>query len=183
MSWPCCCSGTKDFTLLVNYDALYFASNFDGLNLDHVATVPFAPLTTSLATPPTQVPSTNTSSPPAPAPLSTTPTTNTFNYKALPSNVLDRYNEYQNPNTIMQVNNMIPFVWPNYSVCNNYANPLVLGHHVILRNSTVLEGVRDFKVFSKEPPICNDVTSAQLRACYREFTNHALSCGYFVMPY
>jgi hypothetical protein len=78
---------------------------------------------------------------------------------------------------------MIPFVWPDYSVRKYYADPLVLGHRVILRNGAVLEGTRDFKAFSKEPPICTDVTPAKLCSWYREFTNHALSCGYFVMPY
>jgi hypothetical protein len=97
-------------TLLANCDALHFGSNFDGLNLDHVGTIPFA----SLATPQNQVPSTNASLSLA---LSTTPTTNIFNYKALPSNVCERYNEHKNLNIILMcVNNMIPSVWPNYSV-------------------------------------------------------------------
>jgi hypothetical protein len=73
---------TTKFVLLAHCDLLYFASNFDGLDLDKADITPFptprpAKLGTSL---------TATSSPPASTPpaLATTPPSDIFNYKALP---------------------------------------------------------------------------------------------------
>jgi hypothetical protein len=87
--------------------------------------------------------------------------TNIFNYKALSTNVCNRYNEYQNPNVIMHVDNMIPLVWPDYTICcYYYANPLVLGHRVILQNGAVL-GVRNFKQFFQRTTYLQQCYSSQ----------------------
>jgi hypothetical protein len=78
---------------------------------------------------------------------------------------------------------MIPFVDTNGTPCSYYSNPVVIGSRVILRNGAVLEGIRDSKRFSRDFPVCSDDTPSKLRTWYRNFCNHALSCGYFMVPY
>jgi hypothetical protein len=46
-----------------------------------------------------------------------------------------------------------------------------------------LEGELDYKKFSCDAPCCLQDTVSALRTWYRTFTNHALSCGYFIVPY
>jgi hypothetical protein len=76
-----------------------------------------------------------------------------------------------------------PLMWLDGSKYNFYEDPTIIGCCIILRNGAILEGIRDHKHFTRHPPMCSNQTVSALRIWYRSFTNHALSCGYFVVPY
>ena len=164
----------SDLVLFAHCDLLYYNHTFDGLNLDGIDTTPFAPVTQPIVAP--------TTSTPASTPLPLTPPTDVFNYHALPSDVLQRYDSFQDPTVILRVKELTPFV-DSLGISNFYTNPYVIGSRVILQNGAVLEGTPDQKLFSKDPPTCTGDTPTIIRSWYHSFTNHALSCGYFVVPY
>jgi hypothetical protein len=160
-----------------NADLLFFATNFTGVDLDQVDTNPIASTVPIVA--PAAVSSAN--NPSIVSPVS--PPTDIFNYNALPTDVLHRFNAFQDPPTIMGVQDMTTFNWPDGSCHKYYTNPFIIGQRVILRNGAVLEAKRDQKQFSRDLPICSADTPSKLRTWYRNFTSHALSCGYYVVPY
>jgi hypothetical protein len=159
----------SDLVIFAHCDLLYYNHQFNGLNLDEAATTPFTPVAAN-STPATA------STTAAPSSIQVTPPTDIFNNQALPSNVLKRYDAHQDTD-------MTPFVGPTGIPENFYTNPFVIGPCVILQNGAVLEGIPDQKLFSKDPPVCTSNTPALLCSWYCSFTNHALSCGYFVVPY
>jgi hypothetical protein len=174
---------SQNLTKLViqcNTDLLYFDHIFTGVNLDHVDTSPF-PAPSGVAMPPS-----NTAAPPAASGTShlpVVPATSIFNYHALPLDVLNWYDNFQTPATIVPVQDLMPFVDTLGVQTNFYANPFIISTRIILQNGSVLEGVRDEKRFSLDPPVYTNATTFKLRTWYRNLTNHTLSCGYFVVPY
>jgi hypothetical protein len=170
-------TNSPELVIQCNMDLLYFAPVFTGVDLDQVDTSPFPP------TPPVQLTPSTPAATPGTSHLPVVPATSTFNYHALPADVLIRYDSFQDPTIIVPAKDLKPFVDPKGASISYYANPFVISTRVILCNGCVLEGDRDQKRFSRDPPVCTDVTPLKLRTRYRNFTNHALSCGYFVVPY
>jgi hypothetical protein len=167
-------NNSTELVIQCNADLLFFATDFTGVDLDQVDTTPIAPTVHAVAPPVIHNPS--IASPPAPP-------TDIFNYHALPPDVLQRFDAFQDPTTIMRVQDMTTYNWPDGSRHKYYTNPFVIGQRVILRNGAVLEAKRDQKQFSRDLPLCSEDTPSKLRTWYRNFTSHALSCGYYVVPY
>jgi hypothetical protein len=71
-----------------------------------------------------------------------------FNYKALPYKIRYCYNDHQDPNKVMRIQDMIPYIWPDGSTQVYYTDPSVIGTHIILQNGAVLESEPDNKKFS-----------------------------------
>ena len=115
--------------------------------------------------------------------MSVTPPTDIFNYNALPPTVKQRYDAYKDPNIITPLDLLTPLTWLDGSKHNYYEDPTIIGSRIILRNGAIFEGIRDHKRFTRQPPTCSNKTTSALRIWYRSFTNHALSCGYFIVPY
>jgi hypothetical protein len=163
-----------NFVITAHCDALYFSSTFNGLNFDDISSTPFTPSTTRPSTATTAI---------APSILSVTPPTDIFNYHALPPSVKQRYDAHKDPNIITPLDLLTPLTWLDGSKHNYYEDPTVIKDRIILRNGAVLEGERDHKRFTRQPPTCSNTTTSALRIWYRSFTTHALSCGYYVVPY
>jgi hypothetical protein len=171
----CIANNTFELIIQCNTDLLFFDTAFTGVDLDQVDTTPILSTPVVHVTPPVMTSTTT-------APSVTSPT-DVFNYHALPADVLHRFDAFQDPTTILRVQDMSPFLSPDGSRQNFYTNPFVIGSRVILRNGAVLEAKRDQKQFSRDLPICSDDTPSKLRTWYRNFAHHALACGYFVVPY
>jgi hypothetical protein len=174
----CIRQSDADFAFTAHCDALFFAPNFTGLNLDDVSTTPFPAVASQQSTQTTS----NTGRPNAGTTPLIAPATNVFNYAALPSDVLTRYNQHHDPSTILRVQDMTDLTWADGSKHKYYADTSIIGKHIILLNGSVLSETIDFKKFTKEPPTCLSTTPPIIRRWYREFVNHALSCGYYVIP-
>jgi hypothetical protein len=113
---------TPKFVITAHCDLLYFAHDFDGLDLDKVDTSPFptprssssgptVPVTTSMATPI----------------LANTPPTDIFNYRALPLQVQNRFKDHQDPNKVTRVLDMTEYLWIDGSTHPHYTDPHVIG--------------------------------------------------------
>ena len=176
----CIRQSDNDFAFTAHCDALFFSPDFTGLNMDHVSTSPFPSVGSQHAT---QTASNMGRSTNAATTSNTTPSSNIFNYSALPSEVLLRYNQHHDPSTILRVQDMTDLTWADGSKHKYYADTSVIGNHIILLNGSVLSDTIDFKKFTKEPPTCLSTTPPVIRRWYREFVNHALSCGYYIRPY
>lgn len=97
--------------------------------------------------------------------------------------MLQRFNDHQNPSVLLGLDDLTKFTLADGSKHRFYTEPSVIGSRVILLNGAVLEGTLDYKKFSKDAPSCPNERPSSLRTWYRTFTSHALSCGYFVVPY
>jgi hypothetical protein len=102
-------SQTTKFILVTHCDLLYFAYDFDGLDLNKANTTPFptpktAPLVSGAAT------TTPTSVSPPSSILATTPPMDIFNYKALPLQVQHRFKDHQDPNKVLHIQDMTKFL-------------------------------------------------------------------------
>jgi hypothetical protein len=117
----------KELVILAHCDILYFPSEFNALDLNQVDTQAFASSPVAAPIPP--VPTTATSS--------VTPPTDIFNYHALPTEVIQRFDAFQDPTVILRVQDMTPFTWPAGTCHNYYTNPAVISSRVILRNGAV----------------------------------------------
>jgi hypothetical protein len=179
----CLDNNLTEVIIYAHCDLLFFDHNFNGTDLDKVDISPFPKPPSPGPVTPSHVTPVNPTAPPLTPSLNVTPPTDIFNYQALPSDVLKRYDAHQDPSIILRVTDMTPFLGPTGNPENFYINPFVIGSRVILQNGAVLEGTPDQKLFSKDPPACAGDTPASIRSWYRTFTNHALSCGYFVVPY
>jgi hypothetical protein len=167
---------------------LYFHPHFTGCNLDLISTTEMnlanaSSATTTGASSPSAVPS-------AAAGLSASITqpaavpTNEFRHNLLPSDVKKRYDEYQNPDVIVPVVNLVPFAaTPNQVSRSFFHEPHIGGDKVILRNGGVLSSVYDSKRFHKTVPRCSDATFHGLRVWYRLFSGHGNACGIYIVPY
>jgi hypothetical protein len=171
----CITQTDTDFAFTAHCDALFFSPIFNGLNLDLVSAVPFPASTQQTSNTTTRSTTTNV--------VNNSTTTNVFNYNALPSDVLLRWTRHNDPSTIIRVQDMTDLVWADGTRHKYYADPTVIGQSIILLNGSVLAADLDFKKFVKEPPTCLATTPPVIRRWYREFANHALSCGYYVIPY
>lgn len=162
-------SQTTKFVLHAHCDTLYFAPDLNGLNLDQVDTTSFPQTAPSPA-----LAAAGSSIPPA---LAIVSPADIFNYKDLPSNIRHCYNDHQDPNKVMHVQDMTQYIWPDGSTQFYYMDPSIIGSHVILQNGAVLEGQLDYKKRSHDPPCCLCNTTPVLCAWYRAFNNQALTCG------
>jgi hypothetical protein len=81
---------TTKFVLIAHCDLIYFAHNFDGLDLDKANTTPFPSTRSTSSGTPTVLPPV----------LSTMPPMDTFNYKALPLQVHNRFYDQQDPKKV-----------------------------------------------------------------------------------
>jgi hypothetical protein len=89
----CITSNSYELIIQCNTDLLYFDTAFTGVDLDQVDTTPITP------TPVAPV------APPAPTSTTTTPSvtspTDVFNYHALPADVIQRFDAFQDPTPIL----------------------------------------------------------------------------------
>ena len=168
----------EDFVILAHCDGLYFSDDFDGLNMDLVDTSSF-PTTRTSTTPNFPY---NPITPPSPG----TPShsrADVFNYQSLPTVIQKRYNDYHNQSITVRVQDLTPFTLPDGTHSSFYDDPTIVGQRVILRNGAVLSKTLDFKRLTKEPPTCTGTTPSDLRRWYNELSSHALSSGYYIVPY
>jgi hypothetical protein len=81
-----------EFALTLGCNGLHFRPDFNGLNLDHVNTQPF---------PPSSLPVTSTTRSLFPLLHPVTPPADIFNYRALPSDMLQQFDDHQNPSVLL----------------------------------------------------------------------------------
>jgi hypothetical protein len=119
---------SDELVLHCHTDLLFFDHLFAGVNLDEVDTTSFPTPPPMPAAPdtPAVTPTIGTSH------LPVVPSTSILNYNALPSDVLVRYENFQDPNLIVPVQDPIPFVDSISTPIQFYANPFVIGTRVIL---------------------------------------------------
>jgi hypothetical protein len=162
-------SGTTQFVLHAHCDNLYFAPDFNDLNLDQADTAPFpAPISAPFT--PASAPGIDVT----PALVSVVPPTDIFNYKALPSQVQQRHNDHQDSNkNLCAQQDMIPYIWHDGSSQYYYTDPTLIGSRVILCNGAILDSKLNYKKFALDPPIYNRDNIPILRSRYRVFMNHA----------
>eukprot|EP00978_Attheya_sp_CCMP212_P039393 scaffold204301_cov55-Attheya_sp.AAC.3 len=80
--------------------------------------------------------------------------TNEFLHHLLPSDVKERYDNHQDPNVIVPVFELVPFIPTMFctSPCKYFYQPNIAGEKVIVRNGAVLSSVYDAKNFHKTVP-------------------------------
>jgi hypothetical protein len=110
---------------------------------------------------------------------------NIFKLKALPPDVLKRYEDHQNPSISLNPQDCKPFIGtitsPNMKY---YQDPTIIGKCIILLNSAVLEGQCDTKAFFHEIPTCpHNNTPTALHTWHTSFTQWALSKWIYVIPF
>ena len=179
----------QEFIVDVNCTALYFHSDFNGTDWDHVSEdinefppPPLDPLpdptqafkTRFTMTPPSNLPSTGV----GPSPT----IVDIFDLNNAPSDVQIRYNDYHDSTKIIPVSSLLPFHLPGGDK-NFYADVNTIGNRCILLNGQTLQYTLDYKKLAKDPPICSGTTPADIRRWYIEMESHANNCGYYIPPY
>ena len=117
-----------------------------------------------------------------------------FNYKAMPSDVQDRYQSKQN-RELVRGSALVPFKTNIPTVQNPsinmtqlyYLDPPATGERLITRDGSYFhlrdQGGAQEKLFIQNTPICTGNSPAEIRAWYMAFTVHAASKGYYIHPY
>jgi hypothetical protein len=121
-------TGVTRFVLRAHCDTIYFASDFNGLDLDRADTKPFPVPVLAPSAPPSVAPSSTTAPSTAAAPaLASVPPTDIFNYCALLAQVRQRYNDYQDANKVLRAQDMTKYFWPDGSSQYYYTDPSIIG--------------------------------------------------------
>lgn len=177
--------------ITVMTNALLFHPDFNGHNLDEIFTTreemktymnslpsPFSSSIPSLVTPTSLGSSAAITQPPSVP-------TNEFRHHLLPADVKKRYDDYMNPDVIVAVQDLVPFLITSTAPTRlkYFHETYIAGDKVILRNGAVLVATRDSKKFHKNMPYCTDTSPHGLRVWYKRFVNHGNVCGIFVVPY
>ena len=178
---------------------LIFHPLFKGDNLDYVATsvvdfpntIKAIPSPSSLERSPSSLEASSSSLGSTPLGTSASITqpsswpSNEFRHNRLPSDVKKRYDDHQNPDIIIPVKDLVPFLATKASPTplKYFHQPDIAGDKVILRNGSVLSAQYDSKKFHKTVPYCPDASYHGLRIWYRLFSGHGNSCGIYVVPY
>ena len=115
----------------------------------------------------------------------TSPPTNEFRHNLLPSDVKQRYDDHQDPNIIVPIQDLVPFAATTARPypCNFFHQADIAGEKVIVRNGAVLSNLYDTKKFQKNVPHCTDVSHHGLRSWYKLFSGHGNACGVYIVPY
>jgi nitrogen fixation protein len=110
---------------------------------------------------------------------------NEFRHNHLPSDVKKRYDDYQNPDIIVPVADLVPFLPTELcpTPLKYFHQTDIAGGKVILRNGGVLAATYDSKKFHKTVAYCADVSYHGLRVWYKLFFGHGNACGIYVVPY
>ena len=174
--------------ITVMTEVLFFHPDFNGHNLDEIFTTKEEMMISM-----NSLPSMSSSSLPTVTSLGSSAAitlppsvpTNEFRHHLLPDDVRKRYDDYMNPNLIVPVQELVPFLITSTSPTRlkYFHETYIAGDKVILRNGAVLVATRDSKKFHKNMPYCNDISPHGLRVWYKRFVNHGNTCGIFVVPY
>jgi hypothetical protein len=115
------------FVLTAHCDLIYFAHDFNGLDLDLADTSPFPSPPRPALFPPSNVGSSASHLISVAPILPTTPPTDVFNYKALPLQVRNCFNDQQYPNIVSRISDMSEYYWIDGSTHPFYTDPSVIG--------------------------------------------------------
>jgi hypothetical protein len=173
----------NDFVIDINCANLYYDTDYNGTNWDHVSNLPFP----FVPIPPPD---------PLPDPLNILNPTfssyggtrsspyvvDVFDLTKAPTEVRQRYTDYHDSTKIIPVSLLHPFLLPG-GTQNYYDDVKVIGNRCILLNGQTLQYTLDYKKLAKDPPICSGTTPADIRRWYIEMESHANNCGYYIPPY
>jgi hypothetical protein len=180
----------QNFVVDINCAALYFHSDFNGTNWDHVSEETFSPPTPSpldsIPVPVHDFKTRFTMTSPSPFPSTgggpSLHMADIFNLNNAPSDVQIRYNDYHDSTKIIPVSSLLPFCLPGGDK-KYYDNIKTVGNLCILLNGQTLQYTLDYKKLAKHPPICSGTTPADIRHWYIEMELHANNCGYYIPLY
>ena len=132
-------------------------------------------------------------------PTRSIPATNIFNYNALPTDVLLRYNQHADSSKMMTCsttdveyhltipNKTLDLTGATLRTTLSYLNLPVTGDRLISRNGAVFnlaaQGTDGTKEFLRNVPPCPDTSIAAIRTWYTVFSVHAANHDIFVQPY